>query len=86
MAMLDFTIHCRVPEDPNGTLVPALGIKLPSAFVQRIPALRDIIRNLKSFSRITNEGFPNKEMTTKASWHICTHDEANPKPCVEEEI
>lgn len=64
-----------MPEDPNGTLVPALGIKLPDAFVQRLPAIRNAIRNLKSFSRVTNAGQPNEEMTITAKFHICRHDE-----------
>ena len=37
-------------------------------------AIRDKIRQLKSFAVKINEGADNEEMTVKASWHKCHHD------------
>ena len=77
MAGLRFNISCYVDEDPNGKEVAISGVKLklPSEFVDRIPAIRDAVRKLKSFSSKINEGKDNEEMTTVAQFHICRHNE-----------
>ena len=41
----------------------------------RTQALRDEIRALKALSVKINEGLPNEEDITIATWHKCYHDE-----------
>ena len=55
-------------------LTPRLGIELN--------ALEDAIRNINSVENI-NAGLDNEENTSKATWHICHHDEG--KPCEAEQ-
>jgi len=86
MAGLRYQIDGFIPEDPNGVLVPSLGIKLPQTVVNHLPTLRDELRAIKSFTRKINEGYANEEATVRFTYHICKHDEANPQPCVEQEI
>ncbi len=45
---------------------------LPSA---KKLAVRDAIRELKTMAVKVNVGQPNEEMTVKACWHWCQHDE-----------
>ena len=51
---------------------------LPQALADRLPAIRDTIRRLKSFASKINEGQTNEEMTVRAVYHICRHDEGAP--------
>ncbi len=46
-------------------------------------AARDAIRDLKALAVKINEGRDNEEMTVRAVYHICRHDEN--KPCESEE-
>ena len=41
-------------------------------------AFRDAVRAIKAYAVKINEGATNEEMTVKASWHICRHDEGLP--------
>ena len=75
MALIRFTLDLAIPE--------AVYTAIPAATK---PAFRDRVRALKAMAVKINAGQPNEEATVKATWHICTHDEANPKPCVEQEI
>ena len=43
-------------------------------------AFRDIIREMKSYACKINEGLVNEEMTVKATWHRCVHDEGGSCP------
>ena len=67
-------------------------IQVDIAIPQKVankPAVRDKLRELyvllklaKSYAVKINEGKDNEEMTVKASYHICHHDEAGAnKPC-----
>ena len=42
-------------------------------------AFRDAVRAIKAYAVKINEGADNEEVTIKASWHKCYHDEG--KPC-----
>ncbi len=90
MACLRFTLDLAVPEDPGGTLILAVdgvgGIKLPSAFVVKIPAIKAAIQQLKTFSVNINSGQPNEEITTRAFYRICHHNEGEGHPVCEEAI
>ncbi len=44
-------------------------------------AARDAIRSLKVLAVKINAGLPNEEMTVKAKWHICHHDEETGAMC-----
>ena len=68
-----------------------LDLAVPEAVYNAIPAakkfaIRDRIRELKALAVKINAGQPNQEVTTKATWHRCTHDEPNPQPCVEQDV
>lgn len=52
---------------------------IPSALQAKIPAIRDYIKQLKAYAEKINDGQPNEEMTVRAVYHICRHDEG--KPC-----
>jgi len=69
------TLDLAIPEDVYNAI--------PTA---RKLAFRDEVRALKTLARRINEGQSNEEMTVKASWHWCTHEEPNPEPCVEQDI
>ena len=73
MALLRFNLDLAIPEDPAGTLVA--GVKINSLLAQKIPDIRDAIRGLKSYATKINAGQLNEEITVKASWHICHHDD-----------
>ena len=51
-------------------------------------AIRDRIRELKSYAVKINEGEVNEEMTVRAMFHICHHDESPGEDCslTEQEI
>jgi len=51
---------------------------IPSGLKSKLPEIRDAIRKLKSYASKINEGKVNEEMTVKAAYHICRHDENLP--------
>ena len=67
-------------------------LAIPEAVYDALPlakkiAARDTIRALKALAVKINEGQPNEEMTVRAAWHICHHDEpGNTILCTEQEI
>jgi len=69
------TLDLAIPEDVYNAI--------PTA---RKLAFRDEVRALKTLARRINEGQSNEEMTVKAAWHWCTHEDSNIEPCVEQEI
>ena len=79
MPGLRFRIDLYVPEDLDGTLV--LGVKIPKTLATRLPAIRLALRDLKSFARRINTGTDAEEMTVRATYHICTHEESLLQPC-----
>ena len=63
-------------------------LAIPKAVYDALPlakkvAARDAILALKALAVKINEGKPNEEMTIKADWHWCLHDEG--KSCGEEQ-
>ncbi len=75
MSLIRFQLDLAIPEDVYNAI--------PAAKKQ---AVRDAIRALKVLAVKINEGSPNEEITVRAVWHRCTHDEVIPQPCVEQEI
>ena len=63
MALIRFTLDLAIPE--------AVYNAIP---LNRRVAIRDIIRELKSYAVKINEGSVNEELTVTAKWHICHHD------------
>lgn len=60
-----------------------LDLAIPEAAWNAIPAakktaFRDAVLALKALAVRINEGQPNEELTVKASWHWCRHDEGLP--------
>ena len=51
---------------------------LPAVLERAMPAIRRAIRELKSYAEKINEGQVNEELTTRAVWHRCRHDIAQP--------
>ena len=65
-----------------------LDLAIPEAAYAAIPAatktaIRDRIRALKALAVKINAGAANEEMTVKATWHKCHHDDG--KPCEPEQ-
>lgn len=63
-----------------------LDLAIPAAVYEALPAatkkaIRDRIGQLKALAVKINEGKANEEITTKAQWHRCYHDEVPAKPC-----
>jgi len=63
-----------------------LDLAIPEAVYNAIPAakklaVRDTIKGLKALAVRINEGKENEEMTVKAVWHKCYHDEEPTRPC-----
>ena len=83
MAGLRFTLDLFIPETPTGTLVA--GVKIPSTLTTKLPAIRQAVRDLKVYASKINTGQPNEEMSVKASFHICHHNETPQKPCEQEQ-
>ncbi len=83
MAGLRFQLDCYIDESPTGTLVA--GVRIPTALANKIPTIRQTIRDLKAFATKINAGAANEEMTVKAVYHICYHNESPPKPCASEQ-
>ena len=68
----------------------SLDLFIPQAVYDAIPAakkqaIRDRIRELRAFAVKVNAGMPNEEITIKAAYHKCYHDEAGNKPCEPEQ-
>ena len=76
MAGLRFTLDLYIPEDSDGTEVA--GVKIPSVLAENLPTIRSAIRQLKGFARRINEGKDNEEMTIRAAYHICRHEDGLP--------
>ena len=74
MALIRFQIDLAIPEATYNAIPAARKI-----------AARDAIRDLKSLAVRINEGKPEEEMTVKASWHRCVHDENVTGPCEPEQ-
>ena len=64
MAFIRFRMDLAIPEDVYN--------KIPQ---DRKIAFRDEVRALKKLAVKINEGKANEEMTVKASYHVCRHDE-----------
>lgn len=70
----------------------SLDLFIPEVVYNAIPiakkvAIRDRIRELKAYAVKINEGQPNEELTVRAVFHKCYHDENPPRPCeLEQEI
>ncbi len=63
-----------------------LDLAIPEAVYNAIPdakklAARDAIRGLKALAVKINAGQPNEEMTVRAVFHRCLHNETPPGPC-----
>ena len=57
-----------------------LDLAIPEAVYNAIPlskrvVIRDAVRALKAYAVKINAGTSNEEMTVKAKWHICHHDD-----------
>ncbi len=64
-------------------------LAIPMAVYDALPlakkiAARDAIRGLKALAVKINAGSPGEEMTVRAVWHKCYHDEGG-KPCEPEQ-
>lgn len=81
MAGLRFTIHLDgfIPEDLEGTEVA--GIKIPTEFATKIPAIREEVHSIKEFVGSMQRVLGNEVLTLSATYHICYHDEEPPTPC-----
>lgn len=51
---------------------------IPAALQSKLPEIREAVRKLKSFASKINEGKETEEMTVRAVYHICHHDEGLP--------
>jgi len=58
--------------------------KTPLQVNADFPQLLPIIKAAKAKASKINEGKDNEEMTVRAGYHTCYHDEIPPKPCGEE--
>ena len=73
---LRFSLDLFIAEVPTGTLVA--GVKIPTALATKIPAIRQNIRDLKAYARTINAGGVAEEITVKATYHVCNHEEHLP--------
>ncbi len=67
-----------------------LDLAIPKAVYDAIPAAKKlaaltVIRELKALAVKINAGQPNEEITVRAVWHICHHDEGAGHPACEPE-
>ena len=83
MAGLRFQLDLYINEDPTGTLVA--GVKIPTALANKIPAIKQAVNDLKAFATRINAGKVNEEMTVRAKYHVCYHNEVVMKPCAPEQ-
>ncbi len=74
MATIRFILDLAIPE--------AVFTVIPTA---KVTALKQGIRDLKALAVKINDGKPNEEMTVRAVWHRCYHDEPGNKPCAPEQ-
>lgn len=74
MALIRFQIDLAIPEEVYNAIPAAKKL-----------AARDIIRSLKALAVKINSGTDNEEMTVRAVWHRCHHDETPPQPCEPEQ-
>lgn len=72
-----------IPEDLTGTLVA--GIKIPTTFATKIPAIRQEVQDVKAFIGSMNRTLGGEVLTLKTTYHICYHDENPTKPCETEQ-
>lgn len=70
MALIRFTLDLAIPE----TVYNAIPTDTKTAF-------RNRIRAMKALAVKINEGLPEEEMTVKATWHRCYHDEDPLRSC-----
>ena len=68
----------------------SLDLFIPEKVFNKIPtdrkqAFKDEVRALKALSVKINEGRDNEEMTVKAGWHKCYHDEVGANKLCEPE-
>jgi hypothetical protein len=68
----------------------SLDLAIPKSVYDALPAAtkttaRNQIRALKALAVKINAGQLNEEMTVKATYHICHHDEGNNVPCESEQ-
>ncbi len=68
MAVIKYYIYLGIPE----VVYNAIPLAKKTAF-------RDAVRAMKALAVKINAGRPEKEMTVRATWHKCYHDEG--KPC-----
>jgi hypothetical protein len=71
MALIRFSLDLAIPQSVFNTIPNARKI-----------AFRDEVRALKSLATKINAGQPNEEMSVKASYHVCHHDDG--QPCASE--
>jgi len=64
MAYIRFRLDLAIPKDVYDSIPSATKL-----------AIRDKIRQLKTYARKINEGSDNEEMTITAKYHVCRHDE-----------
>ena len=68
-----------------------LDLAIPEAVYNAIPSAKKLafkaaVLALKALAVKINAGQPNEEITDRAVWHICHHDEgANHPPCEREQ-
>ncbi len=67
MSLIRFSLDLAVPSDVYAAIPAATKT-----------AIRDRIRQLKALAVKINAGQPNEEMTVRAVWHRCRHDEGLP--------
>ena len=68
MALMRFQLDLAIPEATYNAMPTAKKL-----------AAYDAIRGLKALAVRINKGQANEEMTVRAVWHRCLHDEG--KPC-----
>ena len=59
--------------------------KTPAQVKSQFPQLLTSIKAAKAKASRINEGKENEEMTVKAVYHICHHDDPEPRPLCDEE-
>jgi len=74
MAVVRFEISLAIPKEVYDTIPLA-----------KKTAARDAIRGLKALAVKINEGQSNEEMTVRAIWRVCYHDEGEGHPPCEPE-
>ena len=67
-----------------------LDLFIPEATFNAVPQaakddFRNKVRSMKALAVKINAGTPSEEMTIKATWHRCHHNENPPGPCEQEQ-